>query len=258
MHFYSEALGDVQITETHDTAEVMDGKSVRDNNIRTYAGQDGSATVVSLAWTSSSDIHAILLLRQGSGNWIVNGDPENVMTAEYQRVLLDFTGPSPLRITVPSGGKLYEVYFLMNAFSMAKPDERPMRYRRGLTDPGGSAYHSESSEVISYAGLAPGGKGIILVGWDHLDRLEAKPVPDPSNPGMNIPGEFTTAPRDELSKFERLFLGPPIRKPFFFYPEPTRRPREAFRVYWANDFTPVPTEATLAAGYTLNLELHET
>ena len=257
MHFYSELL-------SGEIPSDVDARMVRDNNLRSKV--EGSVTI---ALGSSTKIDAVLLLCDGVGEWRVLSGGSATAGTGYQRLLIqnafneDGTLPSLLNgssvtVNVPSGGKLYEVYFLEYKFSMLDPDARPMRYARRLTDPGGSAYHSESSEVISYSGLSPGGKAIIRVGWDYLDRLEAKPKPDPDDPTKNLPGEFINVKRDELSNFEDLFIGPPLRKPFFIYPEPDTREMEAYRVYWANDFDPVPSAETLAAGYTLNVVLHET
>ena len=290
MHFYTDALRGV----TFDDFPVNVDR-VRDNNLRTFwhrTTDNDPGDTVFFSWTVPAgvapvQIDAVLLLCEGSSNWRVNrssdrstDDGNATPGLGFRRLLIDTeiaTGATNLRITVPDGGKLYEVYVLKDAFSTAN-EQRPMRYRRTGVDPRTSAYYSESSELISYGGLSPGAKNIIQIGWDYLPdffflREKLREVPARLRISSYTDSDLMDDTLDELKTkfqtqfsqeavtlidFEDLFLGPPLRAPFFIYPEPVNRPREAYRVYWEGEFAPRPTQASLASGYTLDMNLIET
>ena len=298
MHFYTDALANSTFSDFADNVD-----KVRDNNLRTL--WDRTADVdpggsFSFSWTSGGvHIDAMLLLCQGVGEWAVSSGGQRVFgngKKAYTRLLLeeelemDGTRPefvmngTTLTVTVPTGGKLYEVYALKRYKSIGR-EQRPMRYRRIGADPRTSAYFSESSELISYGGLSPGGKFVIQVGWDFmpenyyyfLDELERAGVDIlDTDTLVELKTKFDMLSADTrkdlvtIDDFEKLFLGPPLRNPFFIYPEPRSRPNEAYRVYWQNEFEPYPSQmdikrdrrvfgwGSVRSGYTLDLSLLET
>ena len=178
MHFYTDALANATFA---DFAENVD--KVRDNNLRTYWDRTAHGGSFSFSWTSGAvHIDAMLLLCQGVGEWAVSSGGQRVFgdgKKAFIRLLLeeelqpDGTRPefvmngTTLTVTVPTDGKLYEVYALKRYKSIGR-EQRPMRYRRIGADPRTSAYFSESSELISYGGLSPGGKYAIQIGWDYM------------------------------------------------------------------------------------------
>ena len=308
MHFYSDALADVTFNTFPANVE-----RVRDNNLRTVWDRtltpDPGATV-SFSWLDEDGdpmpvpIDAMLLLCEGTGEWAVSSGSQRVSgdgVSAFKRLYLeeplgsDGTRPqfvmnaTTLTVTVPTGGKLYEVYALKRDISINMREQRPMRYRRIGADPRTSAYFSESSELISYGGLSPGGKYAIQIGWDYLPENYYYYLDELERSGIS-PSDLVDETLDELKvrfdalssdsrrnlttidDFEKLFLGPPLRNPFFIYPEPKNRPNEAYRVYWSNEFEPYPSVSTLdrqrrllvgqggsiRTGYTLDMHLLET
>jgi len=184
------------------------------------------------------------------------------MTADVTGVV-DSTG---LTVELSNGGTLREIYLLKKEFEVPSTD-RPMRYRNFGLDPGAEAYRTEDGSLISYAGLSLWGKVDLHIGWDYVGR-ELKKWTGLGDSRQRVDDSTS---KDFLKNLEDLFYGPPIRKPFFIYPQPRERPNEVFRVYWRScidlrnqrftdipGFAPYPTAASLASGYTLDVNLIET
>ena len=142
-----------------------------------------------------------------------NVDGETVITFEFTKA------------SGATMGKVYEVMLMDSIFDLPQ-SERPMRFFTRKLDPGASSYRTEDATLVSYAGQSEG-KPIIFIGWDFL-------------------------PKEWVDRLERLWSGPPLRKPFIIYPEPDDNPEKIYRVYWHNDFEAIPSGKTLAAGYTVN------
>ena len=235
MIFYSDALEGRTLTFTPDEGSVCLDKKVRTGLTEPV----GTSLDVSLSWTPAADYDAVVLVFKDATRWRIEptGLSEQtamVTAAERQFVYRNFgvTGGTGLSVRLINGGTLSEIYVLKEIFEIPSA-ERPMRYRNFGTDPGRHAYRTDDETLVSYAGLTPYGKADIVVGWDYM-------------------------PKTRLEDFRSLFYGPPLRKPFFIYPEPDERPNEVYRVYWENDFTPRPSASSLLSGYTLDAHLIET
>ena len=246
MLFFTDALDG----QTPTVSPAADSEKLYDRSVRTGA----SANTFTFTWTSI-DYHAVVLVLKNATAWTLtpNGtigkdDPDSttdppakiaaaqsgtLTASEVQYVYVEYqiTGGTQLVVTT-TGGEILEVYVLKLYLDMTGNADRPMRYYRKQTDPGRRAYRSEDDTLVFYSGLTPRGKAECFVGWDYL-------------------------PLTRVNQFRDLFLGPPVRDPFFFYPEPDRYPGEVYRVYWINDFDPRPSAGTLQAGYTLDLHLVE-
>ena len=234
MIFFSDALEGQVVTTTPSAASVC-----LDKNVRTgQTTASGTALSVALSWTTAVSYDAVALVysngtRFGITPTGVTAKTGTVTAGSRQFAYEEFTVSSGTGLTVQlqNGGTLSEIYVLKEIFEI--PDsERPMRYRNFATDPGRHAYRTMDQSLISYAGLSTYGKADILVGWDYLSKAR-------------------------VDDFRDLFYGPPLRKPFFIYPEPDERPNEVFQVYWDNDFSPRPSAASLLSGYTLDVNLVE-
>ena len=145
---------------------------------------------------------------------------------------LEVSGSQIVVSVTGTGAKIREMYVLKKYLDMSGNSDRPLRLVQSSMDPGRRAFRSENDTLISYSGLTPGGKSRIIVGWDFLGK-------------------------EKLEMLGNLWLGPPIRKPFFVYSQPEDRPNEVLRVYWDNDFMPMPSAASLRSGYTIDLDLLE-
>ena len=234
MVFFTDALDGRTVTVTPSAASVS-----IDKNVRTGIAAEGGALTVTLSWSGGVDYDAVALVLKDATRWRIEptgqSEQTGMLTASArQNVFAEFniTGGTGIEVQLPNGGTLQEVYLLKEYFEVPNAI-RPMRYRNFAKDPGRREYRTEDQTLISYAGLAPRGKADFFVGWDYLPKLE-------------------------LDKLRDLHFGPPLRKPFLFYPEPDAYPGEVFRVYWQTDFDPVPSAASVRSGYTLNVILLET
>lgn len=234
MFFFTDALDGRIVTVSPVAASVS-----IDKNVRTGIAVEGAALTVSLSWTVGVDYDAVALVLKDAVRWRIEptglSEQTGLLTASTrQNVFAEFgvTGGTGIEIQLANGGTLQEVYLLKEYLEIPNAI-RPMRYRNFAKDPGRREYRTEDQTLLSYAGLAERGKAEILVGWDYL-------------------------PKVELDKFRELYLGPPLRKPFFLYPEPVEYPGEIYRMYWQSDFDPIPTAASIASGYSLNVLLLET
>lgn len=248
MIFFSDALDGHTVTPTPAGASVCFDKKVRTG----LTSAIGTPLNVSLSWTPAVAYDAVVLVFKNATRWRIEpiGLSEQtgmVTAAERQFVYQPFEviNGTGLTVRLDNGGILSEIYVLKEFLDMSANADRPMRYRNFGTDPGAEAYRTDDETLISYAGLSPYGKADILVGWDYLSKAR-------------------------VESFRNLFYGPPLRKPFFIYPEPTERPNEVFRVYWdscldrvgeryreVNGFAPYPSASSLASGYTLDAHLIE-
>ena len=229
-----------------------------DKKVRTGFSSDSGNVAVRLTLPSGVSYDAVALVFRDASTWKIhpNGLEErrgDVSGSFRQFAYYGFSASHNGRwvdVELSPGAILQEIYVLKKFFSVLDEEngvrlERPMRYRNYATDPGEQAYRTEDQTLISYSGLSPYGKGDFRLGWDYL-------------------------PRVWVDRFWELFYGPPLRKPFFFYPEPVERPNEVYRVYWRScldrpgeryrevpGFAPYPSAASLASGYTLDMNFIE-
>lgn len=234
-----------------------------DKKVRTGIKSSSSITV-RLDWSGSTSYDVVVLVLNNTTSWSIQPDGQsspntgNLISSSRQFVYQEYNSPitsTRLTVILSNGGELQEIYLLKKMFAVNDSEtvlgrevklERPMRYRNYATDPGEQAYRSEDQTLISYSGLSPYGKALFSVGWDYLQKVW-------------------------VDKFRDLFFGPPLRKPFFFYPEPVEYPNEVYRVYFESSldrpgdryrmvdgFAPYPTAASLASGYSLDMNFIET
>ncbi|MXV74726.1 hypothetical protein F4Z99_10645 [Candidatus Poribacteria bacterium] len=224
MVFFTDAL-DGQLPDT----------DIFDRDIRTSV--DGNSPVT-ITWDDAVSYDVVVLVLENATAWTVTplgvtSKTGNLVAESLQYVYAEFDVSSGREIAVTAtGGKIREVYVLKTYLDMSANKDRPLRYYEHTMDPGGRAFRAEDDTLIFYSGLAPGGKSVHYVGWDYL-------------------------PKERLNSFRKLFLGPPVRKPFFIYADPAERPKVVHRVYWNSDFVPRPSASSVRSGYTLNMELHE-
>ena len=235
MIFYTDALDGQTITTTPSEAS-----TVVDKNVRTGVSEDvGTALSVALSWTDGVDYDAVALVLENATAWRIEPTGQSEQTGtlvssarQNVHAAFDISGGTGITIQLGNGGTLQEVYLLKEYLEIERR-VRPMRYRNFAKDPGRRAYRTQDQSLISYEGLAGRGKAEIVVGWDYL-------------------------PQADLDILRDLYFGPPLRKPFLFYPQPDEYPGEVFRVYWESDWMPRPTAASLASGYTLDCLFVET
>ncbi|MDE0638151.1 MAG: hypothetical protein OXI43_20110 [Candidatus Poribacteria bacterium] len=228
-----------------------DVKNDRENLLKVFDKQLRTSvdamSAFSVTWDTSISYDAVVLVLQKATAWIVtpfdaipaaastkrkNGTliPEEL---QYVYIPLEMAASKQIDVTATgTGAKLREVYFLKKYLDMSANQDRPFRYYEQNMDPGRRAYRSEDDSLVFYSGLTPGGKSVHHIGWDFL-------------------------PRARVNALQKLFLGPPVREPFFIYADPVERPNVVHRVYWNNDFMPRPSGSSLKSGYTLDMELHE-
>ena len=224
MVFFTDAL-DGQLPDT----------DIFDRDIRTSLEGDAPVTIT---WDDPVSYDVVVLVLENATSWRVIPLGETAKTGDlvaeslqYVYVEFDVSNGSQIEVTA-SDGKIREVYVLKTYLDMSANKDRPFRYYEHKMDPGRRAFRAEDDTLIFYSGLAPGGKSVHYVGWDYL-------------------------PKERLNSFRKLFLGPPVRKPFFIYADPAERPKVVHRVYWNSDFVPRPSASSVRSGYTLNMELHE-
>ena len=234
MFFFTDALDGRTVTVTPSAASVS-----IDKNVRTGVTAEGGGLTVSLSWTGGVDYDAVALVFKDATRWRIEPTGQSEQTgmltaSSRQNVFQEFaiTGGTGIEIQLPNGGTLQEVYLLKEYLEITNAT-RPMRFRNFVKDPGRREYRTEDQSLVSYAGLVPRGKAEILIGWDYLPKLV-------------------------LDKLRDLYFGPPLRKHFLLYPEPSEYPGEVYRVYWQSDFDPFPSSASIESGYTLNVLLLET
>lgn len=122
-------------------------------------------------------------------------------------------------------GKVFEIMLMTSEFDLDSR-QRPMRFYTRKQDPSAAAYRTEDDTLVTYAGQSEG-KVIVFIGWDYL-------------------------PKEWVDRLEKLWSGPPLRKPFIIFPEPADNPEKIFKVYWHNDFEAIPSAKTIESGYTVN------
>ena len=230
-----------------------------DKKVRTGLTIVSGSPLVRLSWNSAIELDAVVLVLKDADEWSIQlsgvspaipakTQPSGYVGSSRQFVYVNFglTSATGLVVRLPDGGMLQEIYVLKKVFAVnyvrsGQRLERPMRYTNYVTDPGERVYRTEDQSLISYSGLSPYGKSEFRLGWDYL-------------------------PKVWVDAFRDLFYGPPLRKPFFFYPEPLERPNEVFRVYFescldrnreVNGFAPYPSAQSLASGYTLDMNFVE-
>ena len=199
-----------QVVITFDSAVSFDRLWLKTEDITSWTAVAGGQTIASAMGIEDGQV---------SSFHEVSVSGETVVTFSFTRK----TG-----MTV---GRIYEIMLMPLIFKLDN-SQRPMRFEVIDDDPGASAFRSEDSTLISYAGQSEG-KAVLLIGWDYM------------------PKRFT-------EQLRQLWYGPPLRKPFIIYPEPDDNPDDIYRVYWRNPFRRTVSGEYLGAGYTIDAILWET